>query len=268
MKLTLLEIVQLLMSDADSDEINSISDTPESQQVARIVKESYLDIISRSDLPEHHDFFQLTASGNVNRPCLMFMPSSVVKIDFIRYNNHDSTDSNSSNPDFKEVQFLNISEFSERMFRLNSHSDNVDETTFNNAIYMWTTDKFPQFYSTIDDYTLIFDSFRDDLETTLEASKTQCYGEVEPTFTMDDSFIPSLNSKQFSLLVQEAKSQYFLDLKETQNPKAEARARKGWLNMQRRASISPDPWQDTLPNYGRKTASRPSLIPKNLRNGT
>ncbi len=45
MKYTLLEIVQEILSDMDSDEVNSIDDTTESEQVATIVKSTYLSMM-------------------------------------------------------------------------------------------------------------------------------------------------------------------------------------------------------------------------------
>ena len=46
-KLTVLEIVQNILSDLNSEEVNSISDTIEADQVAEIVKTTYLDLVPR-----------------------------------------------------------------------------------------------------------------------------------------------------------------------------------------------------------------------------
>ena len=42
MKFTLLEMVQEILSDMDSDEVDSIEDTVEAEQVATIVRSTYL----------------------------------------------------------------------------------------------------------------------------------------------------------------------------------------------------------------------------------
>jgi len=44
-KMTVLEIVQDILNDIDGDEVNSIDDTLESEQVAQIVKSTYDAII-------------------------------------------------------------------------------------------------------------------------------------------------------------------------------------------------------------------------------
>lgn len=82
---TLLEIVQNILSRLESDEVNSISDTVESMQVARIVENKYYDIIARDTLPDQQGLLQFTASGDSTKPVLMYVPAGVSKIEWIKY---------------------------------------------------------------------------------------------------------------------------------------------------------------------------------------
>jgi hypothetical protein len=41
MKMTLLEMVQNILSDMDSEEINSLSDSNEAEQIAKVVENTY-----------------------------------------------------------------------------------------------------------------------------------------------------------------------------------------------------------------------------------
>jgi hypothetical protein len=52
MKKTLLEIVQDILSDMDSEEVNSISDSNEARQVARIVQTTFYNLIATREIPE------------------------------------------------------------------------------------------------------------------------------------------------------------------------------------------------------------------------
>ena len=52
MKLTLLEMVQDILSSMDSDEVNSITDSTEALQVARIIRDSYIEITDRLEAEE------------------------------------------------------------------------------------------------------------------------------------------------------------------------------------------------------------------------
>lgn len=86
---TLLEIVQDIASSLSSDSVNSISDTPESLQIANIVKRTYYDLTARAELPEHYQLFQLNASGSTLQPTVMTCPSGLTRIDWVKYYNND-----------------------------------------------------------------------------------------------------------------------------------------------------------------------------------
>lgn len=256
MKLTLLEICQMILSDADSDEINNIGDTPEAIQVANIVKETYIDIISRSNMPKNYTLFELEASGNPDQPVVMYLPDNVLEVKWIKYNKYDPTTS-SSNPFFSPIELWDVESFASCMHSHDSDNDNIgtaEITTLNGdtVTILYENDRHPSKYTILEDRILLFDAYLATVDTTLQKSKTACYGEVEPEFVMADNYTPAINSKQFSLLLQEAKSQYFVDLKSTQNPKSEERARRGWLNLQRKKGSFPDNYYDALPNYSRK----------------
>src|SRR5260370_16957942 len=85
MRLTLLEMVQTILASMDSDEVNSITDTTESSQVAQIIKHVYLNILARADLPEHRQLFSLVSSTDTNLPVVMFRPEEVNRIEWIKY---------------------------------------------------------------------------------------------------------------------------------------------------------------------------------------
>ena len=60
-KLTVLAMVQDILSDMNSDEVNSINDTIEAQQVAQIINTTYFEIISSRDWPHLETLFQFNA---------------------------------------------------------------------------------------------------------------------------------------------------------------------------------------------------------------
>jgi hypothetical protein len=80
-------MVQNVLSSLGSDEVNSISDTTESMQVAQILKNKYFDIVTRGVLPEHQELFQLDPPLDNTTPVLMYVPDGVAKIDYIKYFN-------------------------------------------------------------------------------------------------------------------------------------------------------------------------------------
>src|SRR6266446_6740091 len=85
MKLTLLGLTQNILSALNSDEVNSISDTTESRQVAEIIKTCYFNIVTRAGIPEQFKLFHLDSSTDPDMPVVMYKPSNVTNISWIKY---------------------------------------------------------------------------------------------------------------------------------------------------------------------------------------
>lgn len=243
----------------DGEEVDSISDNVEAMQVAYIIRDTYNDVTARLQLPNKFNFFELVASGDPTKPTLMYLPSNVSSVEFIKYNNVD-TSAGESSPKFLDVQFQNIDVFENAMSKLNSDTmTNVQ--TFSHTIsglgtfdFLCYNDRPPTKYSTWDDYTLVFDSFDADNDTTLVANKTQGYGEISSTFVLSDTYVFPLDNLQYSLLLNEAKSQAFAELKQTQNVVSSQRARRAWVSEQHlKKKNQSKRYQDKdLPDYGWK----------------
>jgi hypothetical protein len=92
--------------------------------------------------------------------------------------------------------------------------------------FKYHTDRFPSIWSTPDDHTILFDSFKSSIEDTLTKDRILCLGSVIPKFKMEDTFVPDLDAQQFQLLIQSAKAQCFVEIKQSQNPKAEKKERR------------------------------------------
>lgn len=275
MKYTLLEIVQEILSDMDSDEVNSISDTTESLQVAGIVKETYYHLVSQNDLPEHTGLFQLDASGDNTKPVLMTMPSNALKLYWIKYDkqtNAPGSDAEESVYDY--VNFLDLDVFLERSQQLStkmlslelvdgiptevwganpyvdSMTVDIDGTNFEFKFY---NNQAPTYFTVIGDETIIFDSYNSNVDTTLQQSKTYCYGLLEPTFTLSDSYTPDIDATEFNWFVNEAKKAAFAKLKQVRDPIADERAKRGWVRSQRNREKTPAnvPFYSRFNSYGR-----------------
>lgn len=254
MKSTLLEMTQLILSAMDSDEVNSISDTVESQQVALLIKSVYYDLITDIAMPELETAFQLNASGTSAKPTLMTLPENAIRVRQVFYNTKLSTE---TYPKYEEVTYLPFVDFMIQQQSLREDTVGVGSmtVTFNGENYqiMYMSDKFPTFYTTLDDNTLLFDAYDSSEEATLQKSKTMCLGPVTPVFTMEDSFTPDLDPTQFSLLVNRAKVRAFKELKQQDNTEAAGEARRQKVIVQKRKrTINDLPEVYKNARYGRK----------------
>lgn len=258
MKRTLLEMTQDILVSMDGDEVTSITDSAESASVANIIRQAFYRIVSEAKLPEHNQMFELTATTS-STPVIMYKPSDVIDIHWIKYDCAESGDTTSA---YRSIQWMNRDLFLDRMNSLVEDGDIID--SFNHTInsesfvFKYRTDKAPEYYTSWDDNTIVFDSLDTEVDTYLLKIKTQAYGLKESAWTHSNSFVPALDHKLFNLLFQEAKAQAFLELKQIENIKAERAARKGWIGLQRDKynvnSRREGYYYDTtyLPNYGRK----------------
>ena len=249
-KMTLLEMVQSILSDMDSDTVDSIGDTVESGQVAQIVKDTYYTVISHLEVPEHNGLLQVTGLANSAKPNYLKLPDSVAYIKWLKYDKRTTTDTDKN---YVTVPFVPVEDFLDRVLqRKESDSNVVPITDFSSASLLIINDKHPEFYTSFDDEYLVFDSFDSSVDSTLQQSKTMCYGKVEPSWTHTDTFVPDLDAQFFPYLLSEAKAASFVNLKQVSNAKEEGRARRQltrWQhNKHRTTNKNKTDWQ---PNYGR-----------------
>jgi hypothetical protein len=256
MKLTLLNYVQNILSSMSSDEVNSISDSPESLQVAEIVKTTFFNITARAHLHEQKKLFQLDSSLSSLQPTLMTIPEGIKSVEWIKY-----FDADTSANMYKYVTILPVQQFADYVNGYNTADTNVDTLNFTvdseTFLFNYKNDVTPRYCTVISDFYVIFDAFNEVLDSTLQSNKTQCFGDEEPVWRMEDTFIPLLDDEQVPLLLNESKSLAFFELKQTPHVKAEQEAKRQWSSLQRDKSKDNKPsYFDQLPNYGRVSAYR------------
>lgn len=282
MKQTLLEMTQDILSAMSSDEVNSISDTTESMQVATIIKQKYFDIINRVPLTEHEQLVQLDPSLDADVPVLMYVPEKVAELKWLKYyNSNVGNDTNTTNdhdinvdieenannagsvaPGYEYVTILPIKQFIDMVNSFNTSDTNVETFAFvdnsNDVIngtynFNYMNDRQPNFCTVISNYYVIFDAYDNTVDTTLQARKTLGYGRIIPHWSMVDNFIPNLAEEQFQLLMNEAKALAFFELKQQPHQLAMQETKRGWSTVQKNKSVANKPnYFDALPNFGRR----------------
>lgn len=243
--MTLLDIVQDILSDMSSDNVNSINDTEESLQVARVVRTTFFEIISSADWPHLKEIFQLTGLGDTSKPTHMRLQTAISKVESVRYNK-----STAGKTELADVIYISPEEFLTMQAGLDSAStSNVLVTDVTGIQFVVNKKSMPSYWTSFDDDYIVMNSYNSDIDSSLQQSKTLCVGYKEPTFSLLDSYTPDLPSKAFSLLLAEAKSVCFNTLKQQPNAKEEQRVRRqrSWLGSERHRTISTIEY----PNYGR-----------------
>lgn len=223
-KRTLLELTQSVLSDISSDVINDIADTDEAEQVADIIRDTYWDIINEKTHKWEHlrELMPLESSGNTSKPVYLQLPNEVYNVFFLKYNKRKATDTRDK---YSDVEYCTPDQFLDRTNSRNETEDNIIQVIdFSGIELNIRNDQAPSYYTTFDDKWFVFDSYDVAVETTLQASKTQCYVAKIPTWTHTNEAVPDLPPKAFSLLLSEAKSTAWNSLKQLPNAKEEQRS--------------------------------------------
>lgn len=248
MQMTLLDIVQDILNDLESDPVNSINDTVEAQSIAQTVKTTFYNIVENKDYPHQYELFQLEALSDTTRPNYMRIPPSIQNVKWIKYNVRKLTDTKDI---YTTIKYKTPEEFLDIVNpRDSSATTTLVVTDFSGVKLNIVNNKAPTYFTSFDDNYVVFDSYDSAVDTTLQASKTSSQGKKQIVFTISDTFVPDIPSQMFIYLLNEAKATVFINSKQAVNAKAEQNS-----NSQRRR-LSQDAWKlsngITYPNYGRK----------------
>lgn len=243
-------MVQKILSANNRDEVTSISDTVDSMQVAEIIEDEYNYMLTQRDIPSHYGLIQVEGLSDINKPNYLKLPEGVDNVHCLKYN---VIDTGETNPQWREVYYLNPETFMQRINARNLDNDDVIEVTdFNGVPVKIETDKHPEFWTSFDDTYIVCDSIKLSVNATLIPSKTQCLGQSKPIFSMIDDYIPDIPDALFTVLYNESKATASEVLKQVEDSRAQRKSRTAIGRWQHQKSvISSNPY-DNLPNFGRK----------------
>lgn len=250
MKMTLLEMVQNIMSDGlDSFNINSLNDTEEALQVAGIIKTTYYKLIESRDWSFLERYERLTALGDLTQPSKMKLPTDVYKVDWIQYNKETDT---STDDDFVDLVYLSPEDFLMMTDERSEADSDVDKVTDSdtNLVIKIKNDKMPEFWTSFDDNNIWMDSYDSSEQDSLTAARTRAKVFIEPSWTLSDSFVPTLPSRLFNVLLEQSRSRAVFSLRQTTDALADRDARIAYfkaINKEHRVGGG-----RTFRNWGRK----------------
>ena len=224
-KLTVLKMVQKILSSMDSDDVNSISDTEEALQVVDIIEDTYNHLIVQLDPPSIHDTCQLQNLGDASKPTTLVVPSDVSEIEIIKY---EITETGDTNRSFRNLVYCEPQKFIDQLLNRNSGDANVQEISSPSGTPLFVfNDKFPRFWTSFDDEQIVADAFDNTESTTLLGAKTTVLCTVLPTFSKTNAFVPDLPEKAFPLFLAESRRASHLYLKQQDSAVDSKRALEG-----------------------------------------
>lgn len=223
---TLLQIVQRILNDMDSEEVNSLEDTSEALQVASVVEDTFYAIISNRLIPEHKEMTKLTAASDSDTPTHFTYPTNASHITKVWY---DTSDDGSF--DYTEVQYVTPEAFLEMTDKRTDDYTSVEDPVSGVKLRI-QNNKMPEFYTSFDDNYVVMDSHDATVDSTLTTAKSRALCQKVPTFTIDDSFVPDIDENYFPLLIAESKAVCMSLFKGAVDPKIEQQARRQRVRIQ------------------------------------
>lgn len=221
MRMTLLEMVQDILEALNGDEINSIGDSVEATQVAGEIKTAYYILLNQSDQPYQEGAIQLEASQNLALPTHMKLSDNIKQIKWVKYN-----DLEGGKNTWKDVQYLDPEAFLKQSLFVANQTATLEVKDFSDVKLYVKTNAAPKYYTTFDEQWLIFDAYNKALEDTLQNENSVVWASTVPDWRMEDDFVPKLRVDLFALLMSEARSSAFINIKQVANTKDEQRSRR------------------------------------------
>ena len=193
---TLLEIVQSTLGSMDSDLVNTIGETIESEQIAITAQEQFLELATYQRVPQFEVLTQLVGLSDSTKATVMSIPVNATDIKDVRYKKTDS----SGNTYFEDVPYVSKEEFLDTQLQLRVGESNVGENVLDGNVRIpYRNDKHPECWTSFDDVTLVFDSIDTIVQgdDTLYNDNSLVLAYIIPEFELNDSFIPQVPVKLF-----------------------------------------------------------------------
>jgi len=238
MKLTLLRVVQDVSRYMQGFDIDSVFDTDESTDIAYICERMYYHLAQRyNNIGWTGGVGTLEAVIDPNRPNYLRIPENVQKIQSARIQYNAAKQKQNGTIRYKDVKYLEPQQFLDRQLGMSDAIPNTMVVNDPSGIeYVIKTDKAPDYCTSFDQELIVFDSYDNEEDTTLQQTKSRIEFTSEEVFLIQDDFIvpiPSdLSTLYTDLCIVEASTQ----LRQEPAQEVQRRARAALIRMQQKSN--------------------------------
>lgn len=236
-KMTLLQIVQNVLSSMEADNVNSIGDTVESAAIARTAEETYYELMAYGDWPHLVGTYSLTSLSDSAKPNYLEIPDEYKNIQYLSYLG-------------TELRYKEPEEFLKYVNSRDLSLSNVVEVTgFHGVTYKIINDTLPTYFTLLEEKYVVTDSYDSVVETTLQGDNASVVASVLPAWASTDNYVPSLTDNMFPVYLAMVKRAAFLYFRREVSNKDERVAIAGLGRLRR--DLSKLYRKDKVINYGR-----------------
>lgn len=255
-QLSLLKVVQKTLEALGSDQVNTIGDTPEAEQIAQMAEDSYYDILNQHEWPWLKQLTTLQSVADGDLPTYLLIPNEVVRVDQFKYYYTDETDANVGDLAlFRDVCWLKPTAFVNMVQQRNTQSADVQLMISTEGVRLpiFNT-RPPDYWTSFDDKYIVCDAFDNTIESTLEGNRSQVIVKRIPDFQVDDDFTPDAPPHFFQAWLNDVISTAFQYMRQEQAPVAARKSQRGLAVLRREASRTN--YDDGKVHFGRRDPAR------------
>jgi hypothetical protein len=232
---TLLEMVKAVGASITADQISSLGESVEAEDIEMIVLEALEDITNRREWSWRQNQMRTgTATGSSTSRTTLLLPTDCDSLEQVRYR-QDMT--GATTQEYAELTYLYPEQFLELVRVRDTTNANVvtmNLPTVNVPIYVYK-DRPPTYYTQFEHGAIVCDAYDEVVDPTgLSAGRSM----MRVTINLDTStaagnatWVPNIPTKFFTLWVQEAKAAASSQLRQMQNARAEREARRTYIRL-------------------------------------
>lgn len=216
---TLIELINDILRATKSHGVSDWQDTDESRSAAYIVRRQLNALVKLyPESVKKNKIRELSSLSNEDTPTSFTKSPEIEEIYWIKYK---------TNGKYKAVTYVTPEDFINRADMADTTQSYIQTVAINSVDVPIFNDRPPNYWTTFDNSVIVMDAFDSDVDSTLQASKSQAYVREKYTFTFSNTFEIPLDETLVSVLLEEAISSAYVEFKGSVNPKAEQQARRG-----------------------------------------
>ncbi len=226
-KKTLLKIVKIIGEAIGSDEIDTIDETIETDEIVSILERTYDEILDRKDWEFMTDRTLRLKARDVLSTLIynLPIPSAVQSIQLIKYRELSGK--------FPTITYLEPIDFLNMLDGRNPADSNITAIANDDGVLLnIRTDRAPSFYTSFDEVDISFDSYDATRGTGVQAGDSIIIANIKPVmdFTDPTATFP-IPERMQTLLINEAIATAGIQLRQVQAPRAERIARRQGIRL-------------------------------------
>ena len=252
MRYTNLKLLQQVARALNSDEVDLVDETLESQDILGIMERTLDDILGR----RHWEFMRdklgvMTAGNSVIQTTL---PIQLVRLQELQYRDTSIVEGK-----YTKLIYMESQDFIRRLQSNDKAASNTDEVDIGGVKVWPRNDVRPMFYTSLDELTILVDSYDISEDATgIDATKMSVLGILKPVFDFtitSGAITQAIPEQMFNYWLWETIAVASSELRQVSNQRAERSARRAYTRLlELEPTTRRDDGQDI--DYGRTNPSR------------